>query len=380
MKMTLRDYIVQGTSPFESRILTIEHLQELLKKTEASLILYGAGATCSDTLKCLFEVSILPTCITDSDPSKANTSIMHIPVLTPKEAIKKAGPDAICIVAIWSAATFYKDFLDRLHALGYRNIYFLNVRFRPRSVNPLQVKDVQQSETVLLEMIDKLSDDTSKKRFEDFIYAFLTSKMDHCGVLGHYKALDGEILHNDLVSAGSDDILVHCRCGFQDDAESYLRKVSELKEAYLFEPTSAGRIKTKEYLHTLDHHQVMVFPYILGYQEMEVHFEEKIFFTRFIDQEEYRSTNAVSIPLDKLSDETRPTLLHLDMTGGHLEALQGASKVIADNRPTILLSGFRLASEVVEIIQAHPNYSYSMRYFGGNTMRDGYVLIMKPNL
>ncbi|WP_079914153.1 hypothetical protein [Paenibacillus sp. 32352] len=380
MKMTLQDIIKLGKSPFERQIITIEMLSELLQQSDAPLILYGAGATCNDTLKCLFDKRIFPFCITDSDASKANTSILHFPVLSPKEAIQKAGPNAICVVAIWSASTFYKDFLDQLYALGYHNVYFLDIHFRPRSLDLHRIENVQQNETALLNVMDKLSDEISKKRFEDFIYAFLTSKMDHCSVLGHYKALDGEVLGNDLVRVRSNDILVHCRCGFQDDADSYLHTVSQLKEAYLFEPTWTGRTKTKEHIHAMNAHQVLVFPYLLSNEEMEMDFDEKLFFTRFIDQEEYRSVRASSIPLDMLAGEIHPTILHLDMTGGHIKALQGARKIISNNKPIILLSGFRLASEVVDIMKNFPQYSYSMRYFGGNTMRDGYVLIMKPNL
>ncbi|REK69572.1 nucleoside-diphosphate sugar epimerase/dehydratase [Paenibacillus paeoniae] len=377
MTSALHTNIKSGKSPFEKRFITIEELAKRLIPSDAPLIIYGAGATCSDTLKSLFAEKILPLCITDSDPTKAGTSIMDIPVLTPEEAIQKAGPHAICVVAIWSIATFYKDFVTRLSTIGYRQIFFLNIDFRPRSLPKRWVEDVQQNEARLLMTLDKFSDDKSKARFEDFIYSFLSSKLDHCNILGSYKSLDGEILNNDLVQAGNEDSLIHCRSGFQDDKDTYLNKISQLKEAYLFEPTWVGRIKTKEYFHSTQSYKILIFPNLLSNDMTETDFDEKIFFTRFMDQEEYKPAHANTIPLDMLVDELLPTIIHLDMTSGHIEALRGASKMIANNNPTILLSGFRHASEISDIIQTFPLYEFHMRYFGGITMREGYTLVMK---
>ncbi|RED83972.1 hypothetical protein [Cohnella phaseoli] len=379
MRKTLQECINQGRSPFESRLIKLENLEEILQHSDDPVILYGAGGTCSEVLKRLFKRRILPFCITDSDPLKSGTSILHIPVLTPEDAIQKAGPNAICIVAIWSAATFYHEFIDRLNSIGYQRIYFLDIDFRPRLLPQEWVEDVRQNETMLLHIMDKLSDDKSKKRFEGFIYSNLTSKLNHCGVLGSYKSLDGDILHNDLISVGNQDVLVHCRNGFKDDNEKYLCTIAKMKEAYLFEPTWAGRTKTKEYLHQNNSDQVMVFPYLLGDQEVETDYVEKIFFSRFIDQEEYRTASAHSIRLDMLAEEIHPTMLHLDMSGKHIEALHGAQKMITENKPLIILSGFLFVSEVINIIQAFPQYSFSMRYFGGITMREGYTLIINAN-
>ncbi len=379
INQVLIDSIKQGRSPFENRFITIESLVKLLKQSDSPLIVYGAGGTCSDTIKILFEYGILPFCITDSDSAKANTFILHLPVLSPEEALRKAGPDAVCIVAIWSISTFYKTFVQQLHDMGYRHVYFLNISFRPRVLPREWVEDVQRNETLLLSAIDHMSDAKSKERFEDLILSFLSSKADHCGVLGQYRSLDGELLYNDLLKAGTDDILVRCRTGFKDDNDAYLSTVTNMKEAYLFEPTWAGRIKTKEFFHDRNADRVLVYPYLLrNTEDSEEIFEEKIFFSRFIDQEEYRSAYARTFSLDSLADELRPTILHLEMSGGHLEALKGSRRIISESKPWILLSGYRLASEAAKVIKAYPDNIYSMRYFGGITMREGFVLIMKP--
>jgi len=305
---------------------------------------------------------------------------MHIPIWAPDEAIQKAGPNAICLVAIWSAATFYPELLERLDSMGYNKIYFLDIDFRPRLLPQEWVADIRRNETAILNAVDKFSDDKSKRRYEDFIYSYLTSKLNHCGVLGSYKSLDGDLLQNDLISAGDHDVLVHCRNGFKDDSEKYLRMISKLKEAYLFEPTCEGRIKTKEFFHLNHAPQVMTFPYLLGDQEVENDYVKKIYFSRFIDQEEYYSASAHSIVLDKFVDEIHPTVLYLDMSKKHLEALHGAQKMITENKPLLLLSGFLYVSEVIDIILAFPQYRFFMRYFGGITMREGYTLIIDTNV
>lgn len=378
LNQVLTDSIKRGKSPFENQFITIDSLAEMLKHSNSPLIVYGAGGTCSDTIKVLFENGILPFCITDSDPAKANTFILHLPVFSPEDALQRAGPDAVCIVAIWSISTFHKTFIDRLHEIGYSRIFFLNIHFRPRLHPKEWVEDVQRNAPLLLSAIDHMSDAKSKERFEEFILSFLSSKVDHCGVLGQYRSLDGEILGNDLLTAGNNDILVRCRTGFQVDNDDYLRAVTNMKEAYLFEPTWAGRIKTKEFFHDCNAERVLTYPYLLrNVEELEVEFDEKVFFSRFIDQEEYHSACARTFSLDSLADELHPTILQLDMTEGHLEALEGARRIILESKPSILLSGFRLASEAAKIIETYPDNIFSMRYFGGTTMRDGYVLIMK---
>lgn len=376
MTTSLEDFINLGESPFQNRIIKTKQLPALLTKFNGKIILYGAGASCSDIIKELFENDILPCCITDSDPAKANTSILHIPVLSPDEALLRAGTNAVCIVAIWSVSTFYKPFVDRLLSIGYKHIYFLDSDSRPRLLPESWVEDVQVNKSLLLEMHEKLSDELSKQRFEDFIYSFLSSKLDYSNVLGSYRSLDGQIVGNDLIKVGTNDIIVHCRCGFNDDQDTYLNTLSGAKEIYLFEPTWVGRIKTKEYFHERKSDHTLIFPYILGCDDTVVNFDEKIFFTRFIDQEEYKPSQAESIYLDFMENDLQPTIIILDMTMGHIQALQGAAKIIATHKPIIILKGFRFASEAAIIMKSFPQYSYSMRYFGGITMRDGYALII----
>lgn len=374
---SLIDSIENGKSPFERRFITVEELAALLLRSRDPLIVYGAGATSHDTLKCLFDAQILPHCLTDSDPNKVNTSILNLPVLSPQNALKKAGENAVCVVAIWSIATFYKDFLLQLEQIGYRKVFFLNVSFRPRVLDYNWVSDVQQHKQLIYQASELFADQKSKNRFEDFIHSFLSSKVDHCNVMGQYRSLDGEVWNNELVTLTAEDVIVHCRHGFHNDADNYLKSLCSAKHSYLFEPTWVGRIKTKECIYENKWDNFLVFPYNLGQESIETEFDQKIYFTSYIDQEEYHPTVANLIRLDDLADEIQPTLVYFDMTDGHLEALNGARNIIEKYRPTIILTGFRLASEAVRLMNEFSHTSIYLRYFGGITMREGYSLIIK---
>jgi hypothetical protein len=375
--MNLQTCIEQGKSPFESRLISIYHLAELLQESKASLILYGAGPACNHLLEYLLKMHIIPTCIADRDPEKINTDLMHIRVLSPEAALQKAGDNTICVVSIWTVSTFHQKLVQQLSEIGYKNIYFATIPALPRILDESLIKDIQQYKNEVIQIMNGLADDTSKMRFESYIHAFLSSRLDHCTVMGHYHSLDGYFLNNDLINVSSDDTIIRCRHGFHDDNETYLSIAAKAQQVLLFEPTIVGRIKTKEYLHASTYSHVLVFPHTLANESNAIAFHEKIYFTKFIDQEEYLTSTASSIPLDEFKDDVKPTLIHLDMAEGHLEALRGARIILNLSKTYILLSGFRRISDVIHILNEFKNYNIYIRYFGGITLKDGYVIILK---
>jgi FlaA1/EpsC-like NDP-sugar epimerase len=91
---------------------------QVLAASEKRLVLFGAGTLGRKALESLRGVGVEPLAFADNSPSKWQTQVEGVPVLSPQDAATRYGSSALFLVTIWSLGHFYSESRAMLERMG----------------------------------------------------------------------------------------------------------------------------------------------------------------------------------------------------------------------------------------------------------------------
>jgi hypothetical protein len=119
-RLSLAELLEEPISAVIERERTALH--RLLEKSNGRVVLFGAGSLGRRALAELRGIGVQPLCISDNNAKLWGSTIDGCPLLSPAEAARRYGSDALFIVTIWNAAHWFVETAAQLQSLGCNSL------------------------------------------------------------------------------------------------------------------------------------------------------------------------------------------------------------------------------------------------------------------
>ena len=193
-------------------------------------------------------------------------------------------------------------------------------------------------------------------------------------ISGIYDWRNNQGQYFDYFAAKENEVFVDCGCF--DGATCYNFAgwcgAKGYEHIYSFEADPKNYAKAKEVLAPLG--KCELFPYGTSDSDKKVYFAADAFETScIISREEAEKRNFEGVEeietraLDDVLAGKRVTFIKMDIEGAEYEALQGARKLIAENRPRMAISVYHKYEDFVTlanlVLEMHPDYRIAFRHY-----------------
>lgn len=337
------------------------------------IVLFGAGGMGRRKLAGLRRVGIAPIAFADNNPSIQGKNVDGIPVLSPIEAARQHGSNAVFVITIWSS--FSKDRMrhriQQLESLGCECVVpagllswkFPDV-FLPYFPMDLPHKVLSHAQEVRAAF--KLFEDMESR--EEFVGQLRFRLLMDFDRMGNPKGADA-YFQNELFELKPDEVFVDCGAFDGDTIADFLRvRGHSFHEIVAFEPDHINWEKLQNRLSKLDaglRERITVLPYALGAERGVV-----LFPSSGSDQSRIgEGTDSIEmVTLDESLGSKHPTYIKFDIEGAELQALRGARQIIEKFRPVLAVSAYHEQSHLWQIplllAELCPDYAFYLRPHG----------------
>ena len=318
------------------------------------IVLFGAGGMGRRTLAGLRQVGIAPIAFADNNPSIQGKNIDGIPVLSPIEAARHYGSNAVFVITIWS--TYAKDRMrnriQHLESLGCEYIVpagllfwkFPDV-FLPYFPMDLPHKVLPHAQEIRT-AFELFEDMESREEFIGQLRFRLLMDFDR---MGDPKGADA-YFQGELFEPKPDEVFIDCGAFDGDTIADFLRvRGSSFHEIVAYEPDHINWEKLQNRLSKLDpglRERVTVLPYALGAEKGVV-----LFPSSGSDQSKIGEGNdsVEMVTLDGSIGHKHPSYIKFDIEGAELQALRGARQIIEKFRPVLAVSAYHEQSHLWQV-------------------------------
>ncbi|MDA1038704.1 MAG: FkbM family methyltransferase [Planctomycetota bacterium] len=305
---------------------------------DGPLFVYGAGGLGRKLVGGLHAEGVLVDGFCDSNPQLWGSESLGLPIISPEEAILKAGATGGFVIATWSLGCETSNAVIRreLEARGARHWTFFTTafwqypeRFLPHYRIDLPSK-LLAARPAILSAADVLTDEQSRREFFVQLKMLVTTTFDEIS----YSWPGETYFPDDLVVPSMLRRFVDCGAFDGDTLKKLLQHAGNFLEHYWgFEPDPknfqrlcdrvAAGLKTAACAD--------VFPYAVGSRAEKLRFEA----TGGVDARLTASGN-VEVECRRLDDllvTSRPSFVKMDIEGAEIEALAGAHRVLTFHQP-----------------------------------------------
>jgi FkbM family methyltransferase len=355
-------------------------LERLVQECRSRVVLFGAGSLGGRVLAKLRSIGIEPLCISDNNPQRWNSTVDACPVLSPTEAAKRHGAEALFIVTIWNAAHWFSETLAQLQGLGcrfissYSPVYWrFAATFLPFLLNDLPHKVYQDAMSVL--RAEALwSDRISTDSYRSLIHWYATGDASHLPG----RPRENSYFPADILSISPKEVLVDCGAYDGDTVRQATDLVGDAFQA--IHAIEADPLS----LHKLDmslsrmvseiRSRINVHPCAVGAERARVRFET----TGTVDSKicDEGGVEVECVPLDELFADTPVTMIKMDIEGAEYDALRGAAKVIQRDQPILAICVYHTQNDIWRIPllvrEMLPGHRLYLRAYEG----DGFQTVM----
>ena len=179
----------------------------------------------------------------------------------------------------------------------------------------------------------------------------------------------------DYFPANENEVFVDCGCFDGATCYNFVAWCGQkgYEHIYSFEADPKNYEKSKALLEPLG--KCDLYPYGTADETKKVYFAADAFETScVIDKEEAEKRNFQGVEeievraLDEVLAGKRVTFIKMDIEGAEYEALLGARKLIAENRPRMAISVYHKFEDFVTlanlVLEMHPDYKIAFRHYG----------------
>lgn len=337
------------------------------------VVLFGAGGMGRRTLAGVRRVGIEPLAFADNNQNVHGMTIDGVPILSPLDAAKLYGRNAVFVITIWSS--FAKDTMrqriDQLSALGCERIVPAGLLFwkYPEFFLPFFPMDLPHK--VLLDPLNikkALGLWADRDSHQEFVAQLRFRLLMDFDSMGRPRGLDA-YFHTGLFDPSPEEVFVDCGAFDGDSIEDFVRaRGSKFREILAFEPDRENLRKLDERLNGLPfdvRERVTVIPFALGAKKGIVSFSAAGSDQSRIGQ---GSESVQMVTLDESLQSKHPSFIKFDIEGGELAAIMGARRIINDHRPVLAVSVYHEQAHLWQIpnllASVCTNYSFYLRPHG----------------
>ncbi len=328
----------------------VSALEKSLSSVENRVVIFGAGNLGRRTAAALRKIGVRPLAFSDNNPRVWNTEIEGCPVLSPQEAARQFGGDALFIVAIWNASHFYGDTKQRLLEKGCKKIGSVSPvywrfadEFLPFFCQDLPHKVYQEADSVLAASAI-WSDEQSRNIYLSQI------RWRALGEWDSFRSPDPEESYftESLFSLLADEDFVDCGAFDGDTIRSLVqRRGSDFRSVLAIEADAMTFPKLQSYLEELEPQirKKITALYVAVAAERGT--------IRFMDSggvdsriSESGTTEVECYPLDELLRDRRASYIKMDIEGAEHDALLGAFGSIERDRPVLSVCVYHSQNDI----------------------------------
>lgn len=328
--------------------------------TERPLVLYGAGKNCGFAISLCNTFSIPITCVCDSKLTGVYEYSNQIyEIITPDQLLAQY-ENAVVLITTWN---YEQEISDFLHTAGFPDtqIYFLRNRnmILPEYFRETYLEGYRWA-------YDCFMDERSRQRILDRIRMYFLGRP--CPADSFYQ--DGYFAFPDI-TLKDNEVYLDGGAFTGDTVEEFIlyceKKGKDYSRIYAFEPDPDNYEQARQTL--LQYRKAEVMPFGLWSSRTELSFSNTSNITSHLTQE--NGANMITVPVTSLdtffADKPRdewPTIIKMDIEGAEKEALLGATTIIKEKKPQLIICVYHKPEDIYELPQTILN------------IRDDYQLIL----
>ncbi|MBM3266549.1 MAG: FkbM family methyltransferase [Candidatus Sericytochromatia bacterium] len=351
-----------------------ERFADLAGDAADRVVLFGAGNLGRKVVAGLLAAGRPPLAVADNNPALWGTTIGGVPVLSPEEAARRHGADAVFVVTIWSAGSRsrFADTATQLADLGCARVLPLAPlawryphELLPHFALDLPHKVVAEREAVLA-AADLWADERSRREY----LAQVRWRLE-----GDFAALpprspELEYFPEDLIAMGAAEHFVDCGAYDGDTVKRFLSLCNGFERITAFEPDPRNFERLGAYVAELPPDtggRIACIQAAVSDRRTRLDF--------FADGSagaslaaltaQARPTVAVEAVLldEALAEGPPPTYLKLDVEGAEAEALTGAAGLIRRHLPRLAVCVYHRQADLWRLPLQVRDLSDRYRFF-----------------
>jgi FkbM family methyltransferase len=373
----LREILTEPISAVKQREASA--LDQLLSAHQNRCVIFGAGTLGGKAVTLLREIGIEPIALCDSNPDRWGTTRSGLIILSPADAAKQFGANAVFFVTIWNDFHWYRDTLAKLTSLGctavssYAPIFW---RFGDRFMDLLLLNEpphrLYQHLDDVLDAEHLWADEESLATYRSNIVWRAKGDPSHLP----YPAPQNTYFPHDIFKLSPEEVLVDCGAFDGDTLRLLLSFAPDFKAFYAVEADTVSIQKLQSYIGTLQPDvaaKVHELDCAVGADRCTLQFVMSGAATSKI---EGAGVDVACIPLDELFADIPVTLIKMDIEGAEFDALRGGAKIIQRDSPILAICVYHTQADIWRIPlllrSINPNYAFFLRSYDG----DGFQTVL----
>jgi FkbM family methyltransferase len=349
-------------------------LENMLKKQNNRVVLFGAGSLGTRTLRELRGIGIEPLAFSDNNRDRWGSTIEGCTVLSPVDAAAKYGADTLFIITIWNAAHWFVETLEQLKSLGckhlssYSPVYWrFSETFLPFLLNDHPHRVYEDAQRVL--DAEKLwADKTSLDAYRSHVYWYATGDASQLPP----RPQENSYFPADIFSISPSDAIVDCGAFDGDTVKQVIDRVGDnFAAVHAIEADPLSLEKLRNYLGDFppgQREKIHVHACAVCLERMMLRFE----ITGSVDSKicEQGGVEVDGIPIDELFADRAITMIKMDIEGAEYDALIGGRKTIERDKPILAICVYHTQNDIWRIpLLIHdmlPQHKFFLRAYEGD--------------
>jgi len=370
----LEDLLAQSPDSVADRVLK---KLEWFKENTTSFVLYGAGTLGCAVREKLRELAIEPLAFADDTPEKQGALIAGLPVMSPGQVVERFGSDTAFVVTILNPQLSFIHAQKRLQKITEAPVIsFLSLAHKyPDVLLPYyqfeKPTSLLSKASTIRDGFKLWSDEESRRQF----VAHIKFRLDLDHEYLPANSPESYFATDVLPSLPDDTIFVDCGAYDGDSIREFLlRQEDRFARIYALEPDPNNFERLVEYVISLDSSVAGKIELInagVGKERKRVPFKATGNMSAAFSAN--GSCSVEVIPLDEVVAERGNTVfLKFDVEGAESEALAGATKLFAQQKPFVAISVYHRPSDLwqipLELKTLVPDYKLYLRTHGEDGM------------
>jgi FkbM family methyltransferase len=360
--------------PIESaRVREGSTLSSLVSESDGTVVIFGAGKLGMMCYEALKAKGIYIRAFCDNSPSLLGTRLQDVPVLSPEAAIAEAGETALFVVAIWSGTgtDFMADRLAFLKKSGCRHVttfpavlWANGKRLLPFYSLELPT-DVLSNREHFFSLAELLEDELSLLVLEASLKRRLFGQFPRTSITSP------QYFPADIFRPITQEVFVDGGAYTGDTLAAFLRFCGGTFCRYIaVEPDPRNWSELCSFIANqspLLSSRLNALPVALYSDRKTISFDTLGATTSSISAGEGFSA-VQAMPLDSVSGAEGVTFVKLDIEGAEMQALLGAEKLLAKNRPLVAVCVYHHSEDIwmlpLELNRQMPDHAIFLREHG----------------
>lgn len=323
------------------------------------VVLHGAGGLGIRMLSAMRADGADAVAFSDNGLARQGTTIEGLPVLSPADAVRRF-PDAIFVITIWGANSAHRQSHSReqLTRLGAAEVCSFPVLawHHHRGALPHYLVDLPDGPLYEADRVraafETFADEASRQEFVDQVRLRVTGSYDHLRSPVKHR----QYFPDDVIAWRAGEVVVDGGAYDGDSLRSWIDwRGADFARWIAVEPDPGNLARfraTVEAQATDVAPRVITHEVALGTKRGELTFSATGTAGATTAQDHARGAPTVTVqvaPLDELVADEPVSLIKLDIEGGELEALIGATDTVRRTRPVLAICAYHRQDHLWEV-------------------------------